>query len=57
MIFDFIAPHPFLVTITVWKLANLVIVDNFTVVLNVVEAFADSGANLVSQSAIIIRLK
>ena len=61
MVFDFIVPHLLLVTITVWNLMNLVIVvttdKNFTFVFNIIEAFLDNGANLMSGSAIIIWLE
>ena len=57
---DIIVPHLLSVTICVWNLMQSVIVmtmNNFaSVVFNVIEAFADSGANLMLVSDIIIWL-
>ena len=60
VVLNFIAPHLLLVTIKVQNLTQQVITvvtDKFTFTFNVIEAFADGGANLVSRRVITIWLK
>ena len=57
VVFGFAVPHLLSVTTSAQNLTQLgvvVMLDNLTFAFNIIEAFMDGGANLVSQSAVII---